>query len=65
MDRKLCRSDSNRLIWGVCGGLSEYLNVDVSVIRIGMILFAFANGMGILAYIIMAVIIPKEGSKFG
>jgi phage shock protein C len=65
MDRRLYLSKRNRVIWGVCGGLSEYLNIDVTVIRIGMILLAFANGIGILTYIIMAVIVPKEGLKTG
>jgi phage shock protein PspC (stress-responsive transcriptional regulator) len=63
MERRLYRSRRDRVIWGVCGGLARYLNVDVTVIRLVMILLVFANGIGILAYIIMAVIVPLEGSK--
>ncbi|HAZ31939.1 MAG TPA: hypothetical protein DCY61_04510 [Dehalococcoidia bacterium] len=63
MQRRLYRSRSNRVIWGVCGGLAEYLNVDPTVIRLVMVLLVFANGIGILAYIIMAIIVPLEGSK--
>ncbi len=63
MSRRLYRSRSDRMIWGVCGGLAKYLDVDPTVIRLVMVLLVFANGIGILAYIIMAVIVPLEGSK--
>lgn len=65
MERKLYRSQSDRVIWGVCGGLAKYLNLDVTVIRLGMILLVFANGISILAYIIMTIIVPQEDSKAG
>jgi Flp pilus assembly protein TadB len=43
--------------------MAKYLNVDPTVIRLVMVLLVFANGIGILAYIIMAIIVPPEGSK--
>jgi len=63
MPRRLYRSRSDRMIWGVCGGLAKYLNVDPTVVRLVMVLLVFANGIAILAYIIMAIIVPPEGSK--
>ena len=63
MVRKLHRSRSERMIWGVCGGLARHLNVDPTLVRLVMVLLVFANGLGILIYIIMAVIVPLEGSK--
>jgi phage shock protein PspC (stress-responsive transcriptional regulator)/uncharacterized integral membrane protein len=51
------------VIWGVCGGLARYLNVDPTVIRLVMIFLIFADGIGILIYIIMAIIVPLESSK--
>ncbi|MBT9149191.1 MAG: PspC domain-containing protein [Dehalococcoidia bacterium] len=63
MERRLYRSRSDRVIWGVCGGLARYLGVDPTVIRLVMVLLVFANGIGILAYIIMAIVVPLEGSK--
>ena len=63
MVRKLHRSRSERMIWGVCGGLARHLNVDPTLVRLVMVLLVFANGLGILIYIVMAVIVPLEGSK--
>lgn len=57
--KKLYRSRRNRTICGVCGGLGDYFNVDPTIIRLILILFAF-TGSGILAYFIAAIIIPEE-----
>ena len=62
-ERRLYRSRTNRVIWGVCGGLAKYLDIDPTIIRIIAVLLIFANGIGILAYIVMAIIIPVEGSS--
>ncbi len=63
MERRFYRSRNDRMIAGVCGGLANYLDVDPTIIRLVMVLLVFANGIGILAYIIMAIIVPPEGSK--
>ncbi|MCL0056539.1 PspC domain-containing protein [Dehalococcoidia bacterium] len=63
MGKRLYRSRSDRMIWGVCGGLAKHLNVDPTLVRVVMVLLVFANGLGILIYIVMAVIVPLEGSK--
>ncbi|MCL0048804.1 PspC domain-containing protein [Dehalococcoidia bacterium] len=62
MEKRLYRSRSDRVIWGVCGGLARHLNVDPTLVRLVMVLLVFANGLGILIYIVMAVIVPLEGS---
>lgn len=59
-DKKLTRSRTNRQIAGVCGGIAEYLNMDVSLIRLLWVLLVICGGSGILAYIIAAIIIPEE-----
>lgn len=51
------------MIWGVCGGLAKYFNMDPAIVRVIAVLSIFANGLGILAYIIMAIVVPLEGSK--
>ena len=51
------------MIWGVCGGLAKYFDIDPVIARIIFVLLIFANGLGILAYIILAIVIPLEGSK--
>ncbi|MBA7561768.1 hypothetical protein ES708_03410 [subsurface metagenome] len=63
MKKRLYRSRSDRMIWGVCGGLAEYFNIDPTIIRVIAVLLIFANGIGILAYIILAIVVPVESSK--
>jgi phage shock protein PspC (stress-responsive transcriptional regulator) len=58
--RKLTRSLSDRRIAGVCGGLANYLNVDVTVIRILFLLALFFGGFGFWAYLIVWIAAPEE-----
>ncbi len=58
---RLYRSNKDRMITGVSGGLAEYFDVDPVLVRIGWVVFCFASGgTAILIYIIMAIIMPKE-----
>ena len=59
LNKKLYRSDTNRVICGVCGGLGEYFNVDPTIVRLIWLLIA-CSGTGLLAYIIAAVIMPLK-----
>ena len=63
MEKKRYRSRSDRMIWGVCGGLAKYFGIDATIVRIITVLLVFATGLGILAYIILAIVVPLEGSK--
>ena len=63
MEKKLYRSRSDRMISGVCGGLAKYFDIDPTIVRIIAVLSIFASGVGILAYIILAIVVPLEGSK--
>lgn len=58
--KKLYRSRADRVIFGVCGGLGKYFDIDPVIFRILFVLLAFIDGVGILAYIIMAIVIPAE-----
>ncbi len=58
--RKLYRSKSNRQIAGVCGGLAEYFNVDATLIRVLFVLLAVLGGSGLVLYVAMWIIVPKE-----
>jgi phage shock protein C len=61
--KKLYRSERNRMIAGVCGGIGEYLDVNPTVIRvIWIIATVLSIGAGILAYLIAWVVIPREGT---
>lgn len=57
---KLIRSQHNRVIGGVCGGIGEYLEIDPVLIRLIWGVFFFLGGIGFLAYIIAWIIIPLE-----
>ncbi len=59
MDR-LYRSRKSRVIAGVAGGLAEYFDVDVALVRILWVLAIFVGGGGILAYLVAWIVIPDE-----
>jgi phage shock protein C len=59
--KRIYRSQKNRIIFGVCGGLAEYFEVDPLLIRIFFIFLVLAGGSGVLLYILLAVLMPKEG----
>jgi len=51
------------MIWGVCGGLAQYFNIDPTIVRVIAVLSIFVNGLGILGYIILAIVVPLEKSE--
>ena len=59
MNRKLYKSNQNKMISGVCGGLGEFFDVDPTLIRLLWVIFALAAGSGLLVYIASAIIIPE------
>jgi phage shock protein C len=63
MEKRLYRSRNNRMLAGVCGGLANYFNVDPTVIRVITIILLLAfNIMALIAYFVLALIIPVESS---
>lgn len=61
--KRLYKNSENKMICGVCQGISEYLNLDVTVIRLLWVIVTLCSaGLGIIGYIIAAVIMPD---KFG
>jgi phage shock protein C len=59
-DGKLYRSKENRMLFGVCSGIGKYYNTDPTIIRIIWVIFSLMYGVGVLAYIVAALIIPEE-----
>ena len=57
--KKLYRSE-NKMIAGVCAGIAEYFDIDPTLVRLGWVILSFIGFSGVLAYIIAAIIIPKE-----
>jgi len=62
MTRKLYRNRDDRVIAGVCGGLGAYFGVDPTIIRVVAVASIFVGGAGIVAYLILAIIVPLEGT---
>lgn len=58
--KKLFRSVDDNIIAGVCGGLAEYFQIDSSLIRIIFVLLAIGGGSGVLIYLILWLVVPKE-----
>jgi len=60
MDKKLYKSNNDKVLLGVCGGLAEYFGLNSVLIRIIWLLAICLFGTGLLAYIICAIVMPKQ-----
>lgn len=60
MEKKLYRSNTNKKLAGVCGGIAEYFGMDATIIRLIFALSCLFGGLGILAYIVCALIVPEK-----
>jgi len=60
MANRFYRSRSDRVIFGVCGGLAKYFNIDPVIVRILAVASLFVGSLGFWVYIIMAIIVPAE-----
>ena len=58
--KRLYRAASGRMLLGGGGGIGEYLNVDSTIIRLLWAILVCWGGIGILAYLVAAVIIPGQ-----
>ena len=58
-DKKLVRSQDDRMLFGVCGGLAEYLNIDPVLVRLFFVLLALSTGWGFTVYILLAIFMPE------
>jgi len=57
---KLHRSRKNKMVAGVLGGLGEYFSIDPTLLRLAFVALALVNGWFVLAYIVMAVVVPYD-----
>lgn len=61
MTKKLYRSTDKRMIAGVCGGLAEYFNIDVTIVRLIAVALLLPGGLpGFLPYVIMWIVVPSK-----
>jgi Putative stress-responsive transcriptional regulator len=57
--KKLYRSRTDSKVAGVCGGLAEYFGIDSTLVRVIFVLATLAGGPGLIAYIILALVMPE------
>mgnify|MGYP000855585851 FL=1 len=60
MEKRLCKSRTDKKIAGVCGGIGNYFDVDPTVVRIIWAICILGYGIGLFAYIIAAFVLPEE-----
>lgn len=60
MEKKLYKTAYNRMIAGVCNGLAEHFNLDVSLIRLAFAVSVLFMGTGVFIYIALAIILPTK-----
>lgn len=59
------RSRSNRMVLGVCGGMSDKLGIDANLIRLMWVILSLGTmGLGVFVYLVVALIVPEEGSHW-
>lgn len=62
MQTKLVRSETDKMVAGVCGGLAAYLNVDSVLVRFAFLMLVFASGIGLPLYFILMILMPSENN---
>jgi len=63
MENKLYRSQTDKMVAGVCGGLAEHFKIDPSLVRLAFVLLFFFGGHGLLLYLILWIIMPTEANR--
>ena len=58
--KKLYKKQDGKKIAGVCGGIADYLDIDLTLSRLGWAFFWLAAGIGVVIYIVAAAVMPKE-----
>ncbi len=63
--KQLYRSTTSRIIGGVCGGISEYFEMDPTIVRLIFVVLGFASGSGIFIYLVLWLVIPTSKGHDG
>jgi phage shock protein C len=61
MNKKLYRDEYHKVIGGVCAGLAEYFDMDVTIVRLLFAFTFFVMGVGLIPYIILWIVLPRKG----
>jgi phage shock protein C len=63
--KRLVRSTTDKKLAGVCGGLADYFDLDVTIIRVIWLLAVLCAGCGVLAYLILWIVLPAAPTGVG
>lgn len=59
MDKKLTRSNNDKMVGGVAAGLADYLNIDPVIVRLIFVLLTLKGGIGPVLYLVLWLIMPE------
>lgn len=62
-DKKLYRNEDEAILAGVCIGLADYFDIDVTLMRVIFVLLFIGGGSGLLIYIILWIVTPKKNGE--
>jgi len=60
MSKKMYKYRKNEMIGGVCAGIADYFGIDVTIVRLGMVILGLMWGAGIVLYIAAMIIMPDK-----
>ena len=63
-NKKLYKSNQNKMIDGVCGGIANYFGCDPTLVRLIFAIAALCGGFGIWAYVLCSLIMPREPAGY-
>ncbi len=58
--KRLYKSNTDKKLCGVCGGIAEYFEIDPTLVRLGLVFLCAIGFSGVIAYIIAAIVIPEK-----
>lgn len=58
--RRLYRSEQDRMVAGICGGLGAYLGIDPTVVRVVFVVLGLLSGVGLVLYLVMWIVVPTQ-----
>lgn len=62
-DKKLTRKTDDKMIAGVAAGIADYFGLDVTLVRVVLVVTAIMGGFGFVLYVVMWVLVPEEGAN--
>jgi phage shock protein PspC (stress-responsive transcriptional regulator) len=60
--KQLVRKTDGKMIAGVAAGIADYFDVDVTLVRVIIVVTAIMGGFGLILYVVMWILVPEEGS---